>query len=90
MGTSTHASSTPLPTTAPTTNDELEEATDTHRGQLEWTKARIFLQQAEQWAGNSHNRLPGIRKIPLRAIGIILFIALLNAVVWIAAGIVVV
>jgi hypothetical protein len=34
--------------------------------------------------------MPGIRKIPLRAIGIILFIALLNAIVWIAAAIVLV
>ncbi|KAJ5577422.1 uncharacterized protein N7459_006386 [Penicillium hispanicum] len=39
-------------------------------------------------AERSHSRLPGIRKIPLRAIGIILFIAFLNVIVWIAAAIV--
>jgi len=41
-------------------------------------------------AQRSHSKMPGIRKIPLRAIGIILFIALLNAIVWIAAAIVLV
>lgn len=45
-----------------------------------------LLRQAER----SHSRMPGIRKIPLRAIAIILFIAFLNAIVWIAAGIVLV
>ncbi|KAJ5234713.1 uncharacterized protein N7469_003881 [Penicillium citrinum] len=39
-------------------------------------------------AERSHQKMPGIRKIPLRAIAIILFIALLNAIVWIAAAIV--
>lgn len=45
-----------------------------------------LLRQAER----SHRRLPGIRKIPLRAIGIIFFIAFLNIIVWIAAAIVLV
>ncbi|KAF7718967.1 Uncharacterized protein PECH_006313 [Penicillium ucsense] len=35
-----------------------------------------------------HRRMPGIRKIPLRAIGIILLIALINIIVWVAAAIV--
>ncbi|PYH43108.1 NicO-domain-containing protein [Aspergillus saccharolyticus JOP 1030-1] len=48
-----------------------------------WTP-KFLVQQAEK----SHRRLPGIRKIPLSAIGIILFIAFLNVVVWIAAAIV--
>ncbi|KAJ5247865.1 hypothetical protein N7468_002848 [Penicillium chermesinum] len=39
-------------------------------------------------AERSHRRLPGIRKIPLRALGIIGLIAFLNVVVWIAAAIV--
>ncbi|KAJ5669038.1 hypothetical protein N7462_010108 [Penicillium macrosclerotiorum] len=43
-----------------------------------------LLQKAER----QHKRLPGIRKIPLRAIAIILFIAFLNAIVWVAAAIV--
>lgn len=41
-------------------------------------------------AERSHRRMPGFRKIPLRAIVTILFIAFLNAVVWIAAAIVLV
>lgn len=41
-------------------------------------------------AERQHRRLPGIRKIPLRAIAIILFIAFINIVVWIAAAIVLV
>ena len=45
-----------------------------------------LLRQAER----SHSRMPGIRKIPLRAIGIIALIAFLNIVVWIAAAIVLV
>ncbi|KAI9038015.1 HoxN/HupN/NixA family nickel/cobalt transporter [Aspergillus affinis] len=39
-------------------------------------------------AERSHSRMPGIRKIPLRAIAVILFVALINVVVWIAAAIV--
>ncbi|KAJ5988356.1 Nickel/cobalt transporter high-affinity [Penicillium waksmanii] len=46
------------------------------------------LQPLLRHAERSHQKMPGIRKIPLRAIGIILFIALLNAIVWIAAAIV--
>lgn len=38
-------------------------------------------------AERSHRRLPGIRKVPLRAIAAILFVALMNVVVWIAAAI---
>lgn len=41
-------------------------------------------------AERQHKRLPGIRKIPLRAIAIILFIAFINIIVWIAAAIVLV
>jgi high-affinity nickel-transport protein len=41
-------------------------------------------------AERQHRRLPGIRKIPLRAIAIILLIAFINMVVWIAAAIVLV
>lgn len=41
-------------------------------------------------AERSHSRMPGIRKIPLRAIAVILFVALINVVVWIAAAIVLV
>ncbi|KAM0090689.1 hypothetical protein ACP6JD_005948 [Aspergillus fumigatus] len=50
-----------------------------------WT-AESLLRRAER----SHRRLPGIRKIPLPAIAIILFVAFINVVVWIAAAIVLV
>lgn len=39
---------------------------------------------------HSHRRMPGIRKIPLRAIAIIFFIAFINVLVWIAAAVVLV
>ena len=41
-------------------------------------------------AERQHKHLPGIRKIPLRAIAIILLIAFINIIVWIAAAIVLV
>lgn len=47
---------------------------------------RTLIRQAER----SHRRLPGIRKVPLRAIAAILFIAFLNVLVWIAAAVVLV
>ncbi|CAG8389743.1 unnamed protein product [Penicillium salamii] len=49
---------------------------------------RWSLQPLLRKAERSHSKMPGIRKIPLRAIGIIAFIALLNIIVWVAAGIV--
>ncbi|KAJ5178987.1 hypothetical protein N7492_002197 [Penicillium capsulatum] len=52
-------------------------------GERQWG-LKPLLRQAER----SHRRMPGIRKIPLRAIGIIALIALLNVIVWIAAAIV--
>lgn len=48
------------------------------------------LQPLLRSAERSHSKMPGIRKIPLRAIGIIAFIALLNIIVWVAAAIVLV
>ncbi|KMU78177.1 high-affinity nickel transport protein nic1 [Coccidioides immitis RMSCC 3703] len=38
--------------------------------------------------GKSHSRVPVLRRIPLPAIGIILLIAVVNILVWIAAGVV--
>jgi high-affinity nickel-transport protein len=46
------------------------------------------LQPLLRHAERSHSKMPGIRKIPLRAIGIIAFIALINIIVWVAAAIV--
>ncbi|EFQ99129.1 high-affinity nickel transporter nic1 [Nannizzia gypsea CBS 118893] len=43
-----------------------------------------FIEKAER----SHRRIPGLRKIPLPALAIILFVALINILVWVAAGIV--
>ncbi|KAL4917189.1 high-affinity nickel-transport protein-domain-containing protein [Aspergillus aurantiobrunneus] len=39
-------------------------------------------------AQRSHSRLPGLRKIPLRSIAIILLVAAVNVVVWVAVAIV--
>lgn len=50
-----------------------------------WSPKQL-LRRAER----SHNRVPLLRKIPFRSLAIILFIALLNAIVWVAAGIVLV
>lgn len=47
---------------------------------------KMLIQRVER----SHSRLPFVRKIPFRALAIILLIALLNVVVWIAAAIVLV
>ncbi|KAJ5170818.1 Nickel/cobalt transporter high-affinity [Penicillium coprophilum] len=46
------------------------------------------LQPLLRSAERSHSKMPGIRKIPLRAIGIIALIAFLNILVWVAAAIV--
>jgi high-affinity nickel-transport protein len=48
------------------------------------------LQPLIRKAERSHSRMPGIRKIPLRAIAIIILIAFLNIIVWVAAAIVLV
>ncbi|KAL4888489.1 nickel transport protein [Aspergillus ambiguus] len=48
-----------------------------------WSPERLI-----RHAQRSHSRMPGIRKIPLRAIAVILFVALVNVAVWIAAAIV--
>ncbi|KAI9927663.1 hypothetical protein MW887_003284 [Aspergillus wentii] len=62
------------------TDDPVSSTSD---DQKKWT-VKSFVRQAHR----SHNRVPGIRKVPLRAIAIIAFIAFLNVVVWIAAAIV--
>ncbi|OJJ50554.1 hypothetical protein ASPZODRAFT_56215 [Penicilliopsis zonata CBS 506.65] len=48
-----------------------------------WT-ARSLLRHAQ----HSHRRIPGLKHIPLRALGIILLVALVNILVWIAAAVV--
>lgn len=66
----------------PVYTDPVSGDTDSDR---KWTP-RVLIRQAER----SHSRLPGIRKVPLRAIAIIAFIAFLNVLVWIAAAVVLV
>ena len=39
-------------------------------------------------ARSYHGRTPGVRELPLPAIAIILAVALVNALVWVAAGII--
>ncbi|KAL2872583.1 high-affinity nickel-transport protein-domain-containing protein [Aspergillus lucknowensis] len=46
--------------------------------------AKSLIRHAER----SHGRLPGIRKIPIRSIGVILLVALVNVIVWVAVAIV--
>ncbi|KAL4986037.1 high-affinity nickel-transport protein-domain-containing protein [Aspergillus falconensis] len=48
-----------------------------------WT-AKSLIRHAER----SHSRLPGIRKVPLRSIAVILLVACVNIVVWVAVAIV--
>ncbi|KAL4764913.1 high-affinity nickel-transport protein-domain-containing protein [Aspergillus foveolatus] len=48
-----------------------------------WT-AKSLIRHAER----SHSRLPGIRKVPLRSIAVILLVACANVVVWVAVAIV--
>lgn len=58
---------------------------DMHETETNWG-LKPLLRHAER----SHSRMPGIRKIPFRALAIIVFIAFLNIVVWVAAAIVLV
>ncbi|KAL3439575.1 high-affinity nickel-transport protein-domain-containing protein [Aspergillus tetrazonus] len=46
--------------------------------------AKSLIRHAER----SHSRLPGIRKVPLRSIAVILLVAFVNVVVWVAVAIV--
>ncbi|KAL4971752.1 high-affinity nickel-transport protein-domain-containing protein [Aspergillus desertorum] len=48
-----------------------------------WT-AKSLIRHVER----SHSRLPGIRKVPLRSIAVILLVACINIVVWVAVAIV--
>lgn len=67
-------------------DSSLADADDTASETKNKWNTKSILRRAER----SHSRLPGIRKIPLPAIAIILFVAFVNVVVWIAAAIVLV
>lgn len=64
-----------------------ETPADSHspNGDKKWS-----LQPLIRKAEHSHSRMPGIRKIPLRAIAIIALVAFLNIIVWVAAAVVLV
>jgi hypothetical protein len=53
---------------------------------MELSLKESLLRKAE----SSHSKMPGIRRVPLPAIGIIFFIALINVVVWVGVAIVLV
>jgi nickel/cobalt transporter (NiCoT) family protein len=52
----------------------------------ELSMKKRFLRKATE----NHGKLPGVRRIPLPAIGIIGLIAVVNMIVWVVAGIVLV
>ncbi|PWY68593.1 nickel transport protein [Aspergillus heteromorphus CBS 117.55] len=70
----------------PPNSDPAQDPTGNDHNDAPKSKWRLktFIKKAEK----SHGSLPGIKKVPLPAIAIILFIAFVNVVVWIAAGIV--
>ncbi|KAL3480731.1 high-affinity nickel-transport protein-domain-containing protein [Aspergillus californicus] len=62
----------------PTVDSQYDDSND-----KKWS-AKSLIRHAER----SHSALPGIRKIPMRSIGVILLVAVVNVVVWIAVAIV--
>ncbi|KAL4749237.1 hypothetical protein BDW72DRAFT_214201 [Aspergillus terricola var. indicus] len=70
-----------MPTSPPADSPVIESDLDDKK----WT-AKSLIRHAER----SHSRLPGIRKIPLRSIAVILLVACVNVVVWVAVAIVLV
>ncbi|KAL2834108.1 high-affinity nickel-transport protein-domain-containing protein [Aspergillus pseudoustus] len=67
--------SDPTPAVVESQHDEIDDK--------KWS-TKSLIRHAER----SHSRLPGIRKVPLRSIGVILLVALVNLLVWIAVAIV--
>ncbi|KAL3447418.1 high-affinity nickel-transport protein-domain-containing protein [Aspergillus insuetus] len=67
-----------LPPPSPSAESQHDEIDD-----KKWS-TKSLIRHAER----SHSRLPGIRKVPLRSIGVILLVALVNVVVWVAVAIV--
>lgn len=54
------------------------------------SESRLRKWEIVRKAEKTHSRVSGLRKIPLPAIGIILLVALVNVLVWVAVGIVLV
>jgi hypothetical protein len=86
MHTSTHQFQIQIHDPIPQSNDDDLLQQDVEEEEEEQSIKRLLLRRAE----STHGRLPGIRKIPLPAIGIISLIAVINLVVWAAAGVVLV
>ncbi|KAL4878999.1 high-affinity nickel-transport protein-domain-containing protein [Aspergillus karnatakaensis] len=61
----------------------LEQHEYDHTDDKKWS-TKALIRHAER----SHSRMPGIRKVPLRSIAVILLVALVNVVVWIGVAIV--
>ena len=53
-------------------------------------QSKFYKWEIVRKAEKTHSRVPGLRKIPLPAIGIILLVALVNILVWVAVGVVMV
>ncbi|KAL3486598.1 high-affinity nickel-transport protein-domain-containing protein [Aspergillus germanicus] len=67
-----------LPPSSPSAESQHDEIDD-----KKWS-TKSLIRHAER----SHSRLPGIRKVPIRSIGVILLVALVNVLVWVAVAIV--
>ena len=52
-------------------------------GRAKLLLSKEILKQIE----SSHGRIPGIKKVPLPAIGIIAIVALINVIVWVVVGV---
>ncbi|KAI9369598.1 high-affinity nickel-transport protein-domain-containing protein [Aspergillus egyptiacus] len=71
-------SASQIPSAIPAVESQLDDDND-----KKWS-AKALIRHAER----SHARLPGIRKVPLRSIGVIILVALVNVIVWIAVAVV--
>ena len=67
-------------------DNQTTHSTDGYRDVKSKWAPQALIRNAER----SHSRLPGIRKVPFRAIAVIFIVGLINVVVWIAVAIVLV
>lgn len=50
----------------------------------------LLLMHIKDKAASYHDRIPLLRRVPLRSIAVIAFVAFINAIIWAASGIVLV